>query len=413
MNCAQNRGNRFTSVCFGQQTVCSMCSSRSRDCSGPTLNTKNYNNLNAVYLHKITNRCTLDTSVLVFKPTAILESKCFCNFSLYFLYHYFLIEPKQREPEQWRVFHAWMDLFKNKTTAKQNLDHKWAGKKTRLRVKLWRIFVSLPRMTTQVYTATWPVYPRLCFLGLGGRRFSTSGGKLSTCKFDWHQTWIVLTLSEVEFSCEEFRTFCCHVLLLSRRQLFTEVYLVTNADKWVAEPSGCWSGLTACACCCKSFTSPLIRYKHYERWATANDFPVENIVNDGSTTLKDQLGAVADLELVIRSRKLDDDVVVVRGGQNVGHSGSTAMYIQPFLSLCLSRLLETCCVLIRTLISLKLSASSGPRWAPVKWLDIRIIMLLWYHHNDIIHNLKIVKFEICNSSTAPVREMSYTQRSVL
>uniref|UniRef100_A0A3P9PGR2 Glucuronokinase with putative uridyl pyrophosphorylase n=1 Tax=Poecilia reticulata TaxID=8081 RepID=A0A3P9PGR2_POERE len=69
------------------------------------------------------------------------------------------------------------------------------------------------------------------------------------------------------------------------RQLFTEVYLVTNADK----------------------------YKHYERWATANDFPVENIVNDGSTTLKDQLGAVADLELVIRSRKLDDDVVVIAG----------------------------------------------------------------------------------------------------
>lgn len=84
-------------------------------------------------------------------------------------------------------------------------------------------------------------------------------------------------------------------------------------------------------------------------------------MNDGSTTLKDQLGAVADLELVIRSRKLEDDVVVVRGGQNVGHLGSTATYIQPFLSLCLSRLLETCCVLIRTLISLKLSASSGLR----------------------------------------------------
>uniref|UniRef100_A0A3Q2CA97 Glucuronokinase with putative uridyl pyrophosphorylase n=1 Tax=Cyprinodon variegatus TaxID=28743 RepID=A0A3Q2CA97_CYPVA len=65
------------------------------------------------------------------------------------------------------------------------------------------------------------------------------------------------------------------------RQLFTEVYLVTNAD-----------------------------YKYYERWATANDFPVENVVNDGSTTLRDQLGAVADLELVIRSRKLQDDVVI-------------------------------------------------------------------------------------------------------
>lgn len=56
----------------------------------------------------------------------------------------------------------------------------------------------------------------------------------------------------------------------------------------------------------------LTRYKHYERWATANDFPVENVVNDGSTTLEDRLGAVADLELVIRSRKLQDDVMVVR-----------------------------------------------------------------------------------------------------
>ncbi|KAF3847194.1 hypothetical protein F7725_020222 [Dissostichus mawsoni] len=72
---------------------------------------------------------------------------------------------------------------------------------------------------------------------------------------------------------------------VNMRQLFTEVYLVTNADK----------------------------YKYYERWATANDFPVENIVNDGSTTLEDRLGAVADLELVIRSRKLQDDIMVIAG----------------------------------------------------------------------------------------------------
>lgn len=53
------------------------------------------------------------------------------------------------------------------------------------------------------------------------------------------------------------------------------------------------------------------RYKHYERWATANDFPVENVINDGSTTLEDQLGAVADLQLPICSRKLEDDIIVV------------------------------------------------------------------------------------------------------
>uniref|UniRef100_A0A7N8WYP2 Glucuronokinase with putative uridyl pyrophosphorylase n=1 Tax=Mastacembelus armatus TaxID=205130 RepID=A0A7N8WYP2_9TELE len=72
---------------------------------------------------------------------------------------------------------------------------------------------------------------------------------------------------------------------VNMRQLFTEVYLVTNADK----------------------------YKHFERWATANDFPVENVINDGSTTLEECLGAVADLELAIRSRKLNDDVMVIAG----------------------------------------------------------------------------------------------------
>jgi hypothetical protein len=45
------------------------------------------------------------------------------------------------------------------------------------------------------------------------------------------------------------------MFLWDRRQQFVNVYLVTNADK----------------------------YKYYERWATANDFPVENIINDGTT----------------------------------------------------------------------------------------------------------------------------------
>ncbi|XP_072342574.1 glucuronokinase with putative uridyl pyrophosphorylase isoform X1 [Scyliorhinus torazame] len=73
--------------------------------------------------------------------------------------------------------------------------------------------------------------------------------------------------------------------VVNMRQLFNEVYLITNADK----------------------------YKYYERWATANDFPVENIINDGSTTNKTQLGAAADLELVVRSKRFNDDVMVVAG----------------------------------------------------------------------------------------------------
>ncbi|XP_048588400.1 glucuronokinase 1 isoform X2 [Nematostella vectensis] len=72
---------------------------------------------------------------------------------------------------------------------------------------------------------------------------------------------------------------------IKMRQLFSEVYLVTNADK----------------------------YKHYERWATAHDFPVENIINDGTTTFDSRLGAVADFELAIRNKNIQDDVMVVAG----------------------------------------------------------------------------------------------------
>ena len=35
-------------------------------------------------------------------------------------------------------------------------------------------------------------------------------------------------------------------------------------------------------------------YKHYERWATSNDFPVENIVNDGTTSNATSIGAAGE-----------------------------------------------------------------------------------------------------------------------
>ena len=59
----------------------------------------------------------------------------------------------------------------------------------------------------------------------------------------------------------------------------TKVYLVTNADK----------------------------FKHYERWATASDFPTDNIVNDGSTDHADRLGSVADLALCLRAKKIVEE----------------------------------------------------------------------------------------------------------
>ncbi|XP_076061938.1 uncharacterized protein LOC143037500 isoform X2 [Oratosquilla oratoria] len=73
---------------------------------------------------------------------------------------------------------------------------------------------------------------------------------------------------------------------IKMRQVFSGAYLVTNADK----------------------------YKYFERWATASDFPVDNLINDGSTLPSNSIGAVADVELAIRTKHLlDKDVMVIAG----------------------------------------------------------------------------------------------------
>ena len=90
------------------------------------------------------------------------------------------------------------------------------------------------------------------------------------------------------------------------------------------------------------------RYKHYERWASAHEFPLQNIINDGSTTFANRyippslvptspqpptqvmriyilhvcenyvtgiiqfsLGAIADLDLAVRSKSIKEDIMVV------------------------------------------------------------------------------------------------------
>ncbi|CAD5123705.1 DgyrCDS12026 [Dimorphilus gyrociliatus] len=71
------------------------------------------------------------------------------------------------------------------------------------------------------------------------------------------------------------------------RQLFSDVLLVTNAAK----------------------------YKHYERWATASEFPIHNIINDGTTTESSRLGACLDLQLALAVNKKQFDSILVVAGE--------------------------------------------------------------------------------------------------
>jgi len=70
---------------------------------------------------------------------------------------------------------------------------------------------------------------------------------------------------------------------IKRQHSFQRVFLVCNANK----------------------------FKYFQRWASANDFPLENIINDGTTSVDHALGAVADLELVLRSKQIEKEHVIV------------------------------------------------------------------------------------------------------
>lgn len=56
---------------------------------------------------------------------------------------------------------------------------------------------------------------------------------------------------------------------------------------------------------------------HFERWSAqyrATKTPLNfTVVNDGSTTDDDKLGAIGDLHLVLEREKIDDDLIVVAG----------------------------------------------------------------------------------------------------
>jgi len=90
--------------------------------------------------------------------------------------------------------------------------------------------------------------------------------------------------------------------LVNTRQQFKEVFLVTNANK----------------------------FKYYERWATANDFPVENIINDGTTSGASRMGSVADLDLVLRTKRITDADIMVVAGDMVFSRGFDISGVQRF-----------------------------------------------------------------------------------
>ena len=89
------------------------------------------------------------------------------------------------------------------------------------------------------------------------------------------------------------------------RQLFTECFLVVNAHQ----------------------------FKYFERWATANGFPAENIINDGTTTYEGRLGAAADLDLVKRRKGLEGADAMIIAGDMLFSQGFDISGVQRFFRL--------------------------------------------------------------------------------
>eukprot|EP00731_Ephydatia_muelleri_P038563 Em0807g2a len=72
------------------------------------------------------------------------------------------------------------------------------------------------------------------------------------------------------------------------------------------------------------------RYKYYERWASSHEFPISNILNNGSTTLENSHGAIADLNLVIQCKHIKRDVMVVAGDMLFNHNFEMGQVVDYF-----------------------------------------------------------------------------------
>lgn len=51
----------------------------------------------------------------------------------------------------------------------------------------------------------------------------------------------------------------------------------------------------------------------YEAWADRHGIPRSAIINDGTTSNDNRLGAIADIALAIERAKIDDDLMIVGG----------------------------------------------------------------------------------------------------
>lgn len=54
-------------------------------------------------------------------------------------------------------------------------------------------------------------------------------------------------------------------------------------------------------------------YLQFIHWAQDEDFPIENVINDGTKSNEDRLGAVKDIELIVSQKNITEPLVVIAG----------------------------------------------------------------------------------------------------
>ena len=54
-------------------------------------------------------------------------------------------------------------------------------------------------------------------------------------------------------------------------------------------------------------------FKQFKNWATRRSFPENNIINDGTASNEERLGAIKDIQYTIEEKEIDDDILVVCG----------------------------------------------------------------------------------------------------